>query len=235
MESPQGERRKVDVLPEKNPEMEGLRFIGISPDSAKVVVESVSPTSPADRAGFLKGDVIQSVNQETAFNLERISYLVKRAHVNKESISFKVLRNGSEREIRLAPVLPYYLDQEGKRIDFEKPMIGLGWDIEYEGYKYIAHPSPLVQVGNSATLVYKTLKALVSKKSGRWATTLDRAGGYFGPDATAAGGGSPPFAELHGCFECESGHIEFITDSDFGWGTYLFSTHRGRKKERAVL
>jgi S1-C subfamily serine protease len=82
----------------------GLAMMDMAPDVAQslglpeqtpgVVVARVIPDSPAERAGFQQGDVIQRVEGKTVNNAKAIQDLVRSATVSKP-IHMQILRNGT--------------------------------------------------------------------------------------------------------------------------------------------
>lgn len=76
----------------------GLRLLGDGPDFNIFRVTAVTPESPAERAGFKKGDVISSVDATPAAELS-IAKLDARLKHDGEHHVFTLQRNGSEMKI----------------------------------------------------------------------------------------------------------------------------------------
>lgn len=67
-------------------------------DSGKVVLADVFADSAAQKAGFQKGDIVLSINNESVSNPEQVQKILKQ-NTDKEMI-YKIDRNGSQMEIK---------------------------------------------------------------------------------------------------------------------------------------
>jgi hypothetical protein len=72
----------------------GLRYSGRLPDHRPLEVESVVPGSPLQRAGLLKGDVIESVGGRPV--LGQTDWFLVRAHLRREAPTEMSVRRGDE-------------------------------------------------------------------------------------------------------------------------------------------
>lgn len=130
-------------------ERKGLRQIKIAPLDTPLV-GSIYSHSPAEKAGFQKGDVITKVQGEKIYSILPVLEAIQ---ANPEqAISFTVLRNGQEIELSALPAKPK---------GYEKPMLGIVWDPRMT----IDHPKPLEQVVDSIEMMGNMLSALFSPQS----------------------------------------------------------------------
>lgn len=106
--------------------------------------------SLADKSGFKSGDLITEINGEPIYNLDEIGPFVD-ANRGK-SLSFTVERNGKpvNLSLPLPPVSP-----ESAPVNF-----GIEW-----GRTMLTYPTPITQVKDAATSIFRMVDALFSPKS----------------------------------------------------------------------
>ncbi|MED5417804.1 MAG: RIP metalloprotease RseP, partial [Verrucomicrobiota bacterium] len=99
-------------------ERKGMRTVGIWVEN-RIVINFISESGPADRAGLQAGDEIVSANGEALRSRQRFSEIVSNSE-NKE-LQLAVLRNGREKEIVITPRKP-------TNVEKAKAMIGVGFE-----------------------------------------------------------------------------------------------------------
>lgn len=104
VESPDGTTRALS-LPlaawSKDPEQSPFETLGLEPASPRAVAGEIQPGSPAERAGLRPGDRVVAVNGEPVKDWKEWVDRVQ-AHPG-ETLSFTVVRDGRERELRVTP------------------------------------------------------------------------------------------------------------------------------------
>jgi regulator of sigma E protease len=151
------------VQPEQNPKLENLRTIGISPAQTEVTVTKTMPGSPAEKVGILPGDVIAAIEGVKPWSDAHAVSLIQTAGIRP--LTLTVLRHGQPLTFTLTPQIPYILKPDGTREAFERPLLGIDFSKEFEAVRVIEHPKPWDQITNSALLIFRTLRALVSPAS----------------------------------------------------------------------
>lgn len=151
------------VTPQKNPKLENLRTIGIGPAQAEVSVTRAMPGSPAEKAGIRSGDVLAAIDGVKVWSDSHAIELISAAGIRP--IPFTILRDGRTLEFTLTPQIPYILQPDGARQDYDRPLIGIDFSKEFEAVRVIEHPLPWDQISNSALVIFRTIKALVSPDS----------------------------------------------------------------------
>jgi len=136
-------------------ERKGMRTVGIWVEN-RIVINFISESGPADRAGLQAGDEIVSANGEALRSRQRFSEIVSNSE-NKE-LQLAVLRNGREKEIVITPRKP-------TNVEKAKAMIGVGFETGDEFTNTIYNPGPLEQVGDSVRMMWVTLAKIASPKS----------------------------------------------------------------------
>jgi regulator of sigma E protease len=155
--------RTFTVFPKKNPNLENLRTIGIGPAQTEVSVTKIMAGSPAEKAGLQSGDVIVAVNGVKLWSDSQAVELISGAGTTP--VVLDLLRAGAAVTTTVTPQVPFLMDAEGRRQDFERPMIGVDFSKTFEAVRVIDHPKPWDQVINSGLLIFRTMKALVSPAS----------------------------------------------------------------------
>lgn len=74
-----------------NPEL--AKSMGLSERTQGIVVAQVMPSSPADKAGFISGDVIQRMNGNKVASAQEVKEIVQHMPIDSE-VTFQVLRDG---------------------------------------------------------------------------------------------------------------------------------------------
>ena len=136
-------------------ERKGMRTVGIWVEN-RIVINFISESGPADRAGLQAGDEIVSANGEALRSRQRFSEIVENAE--NEALPLLIRRNGEEKEMSITPRKP-------TNVDPAKAMIGVGFETGDEFTKTIYNPGPLEQVGDSVRMMWVTLAKIVSPKS----------------------------------------------------------------------
>ena len=147
-----GETLLFRIKPEINQEMEGLRSLGFESYAAtRLIVQSTLKDSPAMRAGLQPEDEILEISGQRVYSALHVKSIIADA---EGEVTLTYLRDGARNTRSLLPEKPINLDEK---------LIGIVWNIDDIR---IAHLTPWEQITNSLTLVYKTLRAVVSPSSG---------------------------------------------------------------------
>jgi regulator of sigma E protease len=123
-------------------------------------IDTVSPGSPATRAGLQPGDVVTAVDGQPARNTLAISDYITR-HEN-QPITLSISRNGQTHEMRVTPEIP-----EGDTV----ARIGIVWSdqfgvtLDQYGNMIVKHPGPVEQIRASMLSIFNTVGAIASPKS----------------------------------------------------------------------
>jgi regulator of sigma E protease len=153
VEVKRGEEVKTFIItPERDPEMENLRMIGIENyPSREAVVGTILSDSPAVAAGLKKGDIISSVNGLEVKSPGQVGYYVAQ---NQGECRLQVKRGGEVFEVTITPAME---KTTGRRL------IGVAWDVSDVE---VVHISPYEQIINGVFTIKRTFEALGSSKSG---------------------------------------------------------------------
>lgn len=134
----------------------GLRQVGIGPLSEQLVVGSVIPNSPADKAGIREEDVIVSLNgREFIDSGEAVDFIKSQGTAAIEAV---ISRSGKTFTLTLhaqKPLKPAGAD----------PILGVSLFSSPYHDKRIVHPGPLTQVSESLRMMWTTLAGLVTPDS----------------------------------------------------------------------
>ena len=123
-------------------------------------IDTVSPGSPATRAGLQPGDVVTAVDGQPARSTLAISDYITR-HEN-QPITLSISRNGQTHEMRVTPEIP-----EGDTV----ARIGIVWSdqfgvtLDQYGNMIVKHPGPVEQIRASMLSIFNTVGAIASPKS----------------------------------------------------------------------
>ncbi|MFH1066749.1 MAG: RIP metalloprotease RseP [bacterium] len=143
---------KFDIIPEKDPTMEGLRSLGFEKYFAReLVVDMVIKNSPAHQAGLEKGDRVLSFNDQPIFSSIQLS---KQILVSQGPQKFTYIRDGARHDVFITPQ---------KAVNHHMLMIGVIWKPDES---QLVNVDPWSMISASVTFIYKTLRALVSHDSG---------------------------------------------------------------------
>ncbi len=122
--------------------------------------------SPADRAGLKEGDIIESINGETARKFVDLRAAIT-AHPD-QSMTLSVSHQGASRTVIVTPLVPL---PKGDRPRTE-PMIGIGQVYDADGIGWsnggktrIVSELPLDQIRGSVATIGNTLGAVLAPKS----------------------------------------------------------------------
>jgi len=147
---------KFETKPAKWYQRRGLRQVGISPLIEQLVVGSIVPNSPADKAGIKEDDVIVSLNGRTIIDSgEAVEFIKSQGTAPIEAVIF---RSGKTLNLTLAASKPL------KPVDAH-PMLGFKLYSSPFHDKRIVHPGPLTQVSDSLRMMWTTLAGLVTPDS----------------------------------------------------------------------
>ena len=148
------ERDGTTIAKQIYPELtgaDGYRTIGIGP-RFDLVVETVSPDSPAAKAKLQPGDRILAVDGKPL-----TSRVELREHFQKKNSEISALTIKRGAETLTAQLQPRLGSVEGHSVY----LIGIGWKNETE----IIHPTPLSQIGDAYHRLYETFSSLLNRNS----------------------------------------------------------------------
>jgi regulator of sigma E protease len=134
----------------------GLRDVGLY-EARLAVLDSVSPNSPAAKAGMAKGDQILTVDGIPLHSPLQFSHYMKEQKWKTVALTVKQ-PSGAVREVSLTPVRPL----KPEKLD---PMAGFGWNREIGVDKTIVYPGPLVQVKESLQMMWTTITSVIAPDS----------------------------------------------------------------------
>lgn len=173
---------------------------------AGMLINSVYPDGPADKAGLKRGDVIVRVNDKPVNDPEAVRFRIATLEPNKYA-EIKAIRSGSERTFRLrAAVPPEDTPRNETRLEGANPLAGatvanlspalaaeLGLQGRYEGVivsevsggrvpanRLGVKPGDIVREVNGTTVSsVRQLKRLVDRRRSSWQLVLERDGRLF--------------------------------------------------------
>jgi regulator of sigma E protease len=122
-------------------------------------VASVVPGSSADQAGIKAGDTILSLDGKKLFSREHMISLVTEAR--DRSMQAVIRREGKEMEVAVTPGY----DEKAKRA-----LIGVVFNTMDFDYDMVVHPRPGAQIRDSATMIFRLLRALVTPREAKAAS-----------------------------------------------------------------
>ena len=123
-------------------------------------IDTVSPGSPAARAGLQPGDAVTAVDGQPARSTLTISDYITR-HEN-QPVTLSISRNGHPHEVQVTPEIP----QEDT-----VARIGIVWadqfgvTLDQYGNMIVKHPGPVEQIRASMLSIFNTVGAIASPKS----------------------------------------------------------------------
>ena len=145
-----------ETEPAKWYQRRGLRQVGIGPLSEELVVGSVIPHSPADKAGIREEDVIVSLNgRKFIDSSEAVDFIKSQGSAAIEAV---ISRAGKTFTLTLHAQKPL------KPADAD-PILGVSLFSSPFHDKRIVHPGPLTQVSESLRMMWTTLAGLVTPSS----------------------------------------------------------------------
>ncbi len=137
-----------------------MRKIGVSWANPMMVSE-IMKESPAEKAGFQKGDLLIAVNGTKIFSTPHFNDLLEAAV--GETVEVQVQRGEREEALEIAVVVAQ--DKKTKELHPDGSVLSLGLDFESSFDLSLVNPSPLQQVKDGVTLMYKTLRAILAEDS----------------------------------------------------------------------
>ncbi len=135
----------------------GLRQIGIGPEIDHIVITAVTEGSPAEKAGFKRGDQMVSMNGE-AFKKDTEAVVAYIKANGTKPIAFEISRRGKPIQITASPVVP--LSPKGS-----SPMLGLAFAESAFYQQGIIYPGPVKQVVDSLKMMWTTITSVVAPDS----------------------------------------------------------------------
>ncbi len=135
----------------------GLRTVGGMEPQARVFVADLVEHGPAQRAGLEPGDEILTLDGETIYSFRAVIHRVQSQP--GDELVLGIQRNGVAEEIRVTPEQPLTPADA-------TPSLGVlfGFD-PGDQEEALSHPSPVRQVRESMTMIFRTLGSLVSPSS----------------------------------------------------------------------
>ncbi|MGL4399277.1 MAG: RIP metalloprotease RseP [Luteolibacter sp.] len=135
----------------------GLRQVGIGPEIDHIVITAVIKGSPAEKAGFKRGDQLVSMNGEVSKKeTEAVVAYIKTNGTNP--IAFEIRRAGKPIKITASPVVP--LSPKGS-----SPMLGLQFAPSAFYQQGIIYPGPVKQVVDSLKMMWTTITSVIAPDS----------------------------------------------------------------------
>ncbi len=134
----------------------GLRQVGIGPVLDHIEISDVSSGSPAEKAGFRRGDSIISINGQPFKDSALALAFIKEN--NSKPIEFEVKRKDQLLKLTATPVVP--LSPAGKG-----PMLGLGFNEQPYKNESIVHPGPFEQVSETLRTMWSTITSVIAPDS----------------------------------------------------------------------
>ena len=136
-----------------------MRRIGVSYGDP-LVIDDVKKESPAERAGLLKGDVIETLNGTKIYSVPQMSDLLKENAGQR--VNFVVKRGGEDVAIAVDSVVPN--DKvTGEAEPDGRVIIGARFETAFD--LSLVNPSPGEQVKEGLLLMLTTLQAITAKNS----------------------------------------------------------------------
>lgn len=143
---------QFDIVPGKDPELEGLRELGFEKYFARtLIVDMVHKGSPAEQAGLRRGDQILEVDGKPVYSVAHINNLVVSA---EGALKVLYIRNGERKTVEVTP-------QKASNYHYAK-MLGISFEV---GEEQVTQVDPWTMITNSMTFIYKTLRAVSSPES----------------------------------------------------------------------
>lgn len=144
-----------------------LRDIGIEGRQTPLV-GPIQKNSPADDAGLKTDDLILSVNGMELLSPEAFNeYLMEKKPKEVALVIRRYVKNSQEftdLKLNLVPRVPDVLpDQEPEHTDFNRPMIGIGFN--FKGHQRLTYPSVGTQVSDASRSMYNMITKLIAAKS----------------------------------------------------------------------
>jgi predicted metalloprotease with PDZ domain len=97
-------KKEIHLIPNSNfGEAFEYAYTGLSlyDNNGKVVIEDIIPNSPGDKAGFLPGDLILSINNNFSNDIRQYKTILQSV---TQKIKFLVNRDGELLEIKMKPI-----------------------------------------------------------------------------------------------------------------------------------
>lgn len=136
-----------------------LPTVGIGPNTPAIIEEfsgENSEDSPAFRAGLQRGDEVVAVNGVRIYSPAGVGLLLEKNQWKESQIS--VLRNGKNFDFMVTPVQP-------ESRFYEKPMIGVKWNLKVGFDSELVRVNPFEQIGNSLRTMLLTIETISSPSS----------------------------------------------------------------------
>jgi regulator of sigma E protease len=134
----------------------GMRDVGVY-EARLAVIDTVSPQSPAAKAGIVKGDQILTIDGLPLHSPIQFTEYLKAQKWKTVALTVKGI-DGTTREVSLTPVKPL----KPQNLD---PMVGFAWNREIGVDKTIVYPKPLAQVKDSLLMMWTTITSVVARDS----------------------------------------------------------------------
>lgn len=136
-----------------------MRRIGVG-YSDSMIVQQITPDSPAAMAGLQIGDHVQSANGTELFSIAQMAEILQE---NTGSlVNLTVSREGETRTLAIPAIVP--VDKAtGKKEPNNQPIIGARFESPFD--LSLVRPNPLEQVQEGVLQIYATIRALTAKKS----------------------------------------------------------------------
>jgi regulator of sigma E protease len=168
-----GQGKKFSVTPQVDPDTKPHHWwqrsvspkIQIAPAEKSIIVGKVYDNSPASMAGLREDDVLTRIDGEPLLSFMQIMYAQEHS---KGPITLEVVRGGASWTATLQPVRPV----TPVKIDDKATPPIIGIEEKDDDNPVMVHPSPWLQVSESANAVRGTLAALLARHSNVSASQL---------------------------------------------------------------
>ncbi|MEM7011254.1 MAG: RIP metalloprotease RseP [Verrucomicrobiota bacterium] len=145
-----------------------LRTIGVGPKDTPVMFGKIIPNGPAEQAGIQKNDELVTFNSKELFNFAGMSQEI--AKTQDQPVELQVRRGG---ELMDFTVQPRRFDDFGDYDPewYPNPMLGISPPDRSDAEVYARetehmHPTPYELISSTLRMMYNTITAVASPKSG---------------------------------------------------------------------
>jgi regulator of sigma E protease len=140
-----------------------FRKVGIGPAVSNLAVYDILPNSPADLAGFKKGDLIRTLEGARLYSPQTIEDRIEKNP--GKAVKLGIERDGQQLELSVTPRKPD--EPKSEKIN---EILGMAYQDKDAADRHanrsdIDHPTPWSQISDSLRTTFSTLGALISRDS----------------------------------------------------------------------